>query len=144
MSSDLSPNCLLGTSAYTCTYLGTFAKESSAFLFQMPLFFHWSSFLYWLYFFHSIKCFAYCLLFSFYCFSYFSVCSVVQLLATHGLQPSRLLCPWNFPGKNTGADCPFLLQGIFLSQWINPCFLCFLHWQVESLTLCHFKHIYLL
>ena len=41
MSSDLSPNCLLGTSAYTCTYLGTFAKESSAFLFQMPLFFHY-------------------------------------------------------------------------------------------------------
>ena len=26
--------------------------------------------------------------------------------------PTRLLCPWNFPGKNTGAGCHFLLQGI--------------------------------
>ena len=25
----------------------------------------------------------------------------VQLLQPHGLQPSRLLCPWDFPGKNT-------------------------------------------
>ena len=24
----------------------------------------------------------------------------------------RLLCPWNFPGKNTGVGCHFLLQGI--------------------------------
>ena len=23
----------------------------------------------------------------------------------HGLQPSRLLCPWDFPGKNTGVGC---------------------------------------
>ena len=26
--------------------------------------------------------------------------SRVRLLVTHGLQPTRLLCPWNFPGKN--------------------------------------------
>ena len=31
----------------------------------------------------------------------------------HGLWPTRLLCPWNFPGKNTGGDCHFLLQEIF-------------------------------
>ena len=30
---------------------------------------------------------------------------------------SRLLCPWNFPGKNTGVGCHFLLQDIFLTQW---------------------------
>ena len=24
-----------------------------------------------------------------------------------------LLCPWDFPGKNTGVGCRFLLQGIF-------------------------------
>ena len=30
----------------------------------------------------------------------------------HGLQPTRLLCPWNSPGKNTGVGCHFLLQGI--------------------------------
>ena len=26
--------------------------------------------------------------------------------------PTRLLCPWNFPGKNTVVGCLFLLQGI--------------------------------
>ena len=30
----------------------------------------------------------------------------------HGLQPTRLLYPWNFPGKNTRVGCHFLLQGI--------------------------------
>ena len=30
-----------------------------------------------------------------------------------GLLPTRLLCPWNFPGENTGVGCHFLLQGIF-------------------------------
>ena len=33
-----------------------------------------------------------------------------------GLQPTRLLCPWDSPGKNTGVGCHFLLQGIFLTQ----------------------------
>ena len=33
---------------------------------------------------------------------------------------SRPLCPWNFPGKNTGAGCHFLLQGIFLTRESNP------------------------
>ena len=28
----------------------------------------------------------------------------------HGLQPSRLLHPWDSPGKNTGVGCHFLLQ----------------------------------
>ena len=28
----------------------------------------------------------------------------------HGLQPTRLLCPWDFPGKSTGVGCPCLLQ----------------------------------
>ena len=28
----------------------------------------------------------------------------------HGLQPARLLCPWDFPGKNAGVGCHFLLQ----------------------------------
>ena len=27
-----------------------------------------------------------------------------------GLKPTRLLHPWDFPGKNTGVDCHFLLQ----------------------------------
>ena len=30
----------------------------------------------------------------------------------HGLEPTRLLYPWNFSGKSTGVGCHFLLQGI--------------------------------
>ena len=29
----------------------------------------------------------------------------------HGLQPSRLLHPWDFPGKSTGVGCHCLLRG---------------------------------
>jgi len=29
------------------------------------------------------------------------------------------LCPWDFPGKNTGMGCHFLLQVIFLTQGSN-------------------------
>ena len=48
------------------------------------------------------------------------MCSVAQLCpALCDLQPSKLLCPWNFPGKNTGVGCHFLLQGIFLTQGPN-------------------------
>ena len=36
---------------------------------------------------------------------------------------------------NTGVGCHFLLQGIFPTQGLNPCFLCLLHWQVDSLPL---------
>ena len=31
----------------------------------------------------------------------------------HGKEPARLLCLWDFPGKNIGEVCHFLLQGIF-------------------------------
>ena len=37
--------------------------------------------------------------------------SCQTLLWPHGLQSARLLCPWNFPGKNTGVGFHFLLQG---------------------------------
>ena len=40
----------------------------------------------------------------------------------HGLWPTRHLCPWDSPGKNTGVGCHFLLQGIFLTQELNPHF----------------------
>ena len=51
--------------------------------------------------------------------------------------PTSFLCPWNFPGKNTGAACHFLLQGIFLIQGLNPCLLSPPHWQADSLPLHH-------
>jgi len=37
-------------------------------------------------------------------------------LRLRGLQPARLLCPWDFPGKNIGLGCCFLLQTTFLVQ----------------------------
>ena len=40
-------------------------------------------------------------------------------LPPHEPQAISLLCPWDFPGKNTGAGCCFLLQGIFLTQGSN-------------------------
>ena len=33
---------------------------------------------------------------------------------------SRLLCPWDSPGKNTGVGCHALVQGIFPTQGPNP------------------------
>ena len=45
------------------------------------------------------------------------LCSVVSdSLRPHGLQPTRLLCPWDSPDKNTGVGCRALLQGIFPTQ----------------------------
>ena len=41
-------------------------------------------------------------------------------LRPHGLYPTRLLRPLNFPGKSTGVGCQFLHQGIFLTQGLNP------------------------
>ena len=44
-----------------------------------------------------------------------SVTHCVQLFAT-----TWLLCPWTSPGKNSGVACHSLLQGIFLTQGLNP------------------------
>ena len=41
-------------------------------------------------------------------------------LRPYGLDPTRLLCLWDSPGKNTGVSCHTLLQGIFLTQGSNP------------------------
>ena len=44
-------------------------------------------------------------------FGYCQVASVVSdSVRPHGLQPTRLLRPWDSPGKNTGVGCHFLLQ----------------------------------
>ena len=73
----------------------------------------------------------------------FHLCVHVCLVASvmfdsvrpYRLQPARLLCLWDFPGKNTGVDCHAFLQGIFLTQGLNPCLLLsciadgfFTHW----------------
>ena len=48
------------------------------------------------------------------------------------MEPARLLCLWDFPGKHTGVGCHFLLQEVFPTQGLNPCLL---HWQVGSSAL---------
>ena len=43
-----------------------------------------------------------------------------------GCSPTRLFCPWIFPGKNTALGYHFLRQGSFRTQGSN---LRLLHWQ---------------
>jgi len=61
-------------------------------------------------------------------------CSVMSICGpmNYSLQ---FLCPWNFPGKNTRVGCHFLLQRIYSTHRLNPCLLCLLNWQADSLTL---------
>ena len=61
-------------------------------------------------------------------FCVFSVTRLCPTLRPHGLQPARLLRPWDFPGKSTGVCCHFLLQGIFTTQGSNPRLS---YWQVD-------------
>ena len=64
------------------------------------------------------------------------VASVVSdFVRPYGLQPARLLCLWDSPGKNTEVSYHALLLGIFLSQGSNPCLLHLLYWQAGSLPL---------
>ena len=60
------------------------------------------------------------------------------------IQPARLLCPWDSPGKNTEVDCLAFLQRIFLTQESSLCLLCLLHWQAGSLPLAPFGKAVLL
>ena len=60
--------------------------------------------------------------------------SHVQLFVTSQTTAHQLLHPWDFPGKNTGAGCHLLLQGIFLTQVSNLCLFCLLHYKAGSLT----------
>ena len=41
-------------------------------------------------------------------------------LQPHGLQPARLLCPWDSPGRNAGVGSHSLLQSMFLTQGLKP------------------------
>ena len=52
--------------------------------------------------------------------------SHVQLFVT-GLQPTRLLCSWDSPDKNTEVDWHAFLQGIFLTQGSNLHLSCLLN-----------------
>ena len=60
---------------------------------------------------------------------------VSDSLQTYEPQPTRVLCQWESPGKNTGVGYCALLQEIFVTQGSNPLLLCLLHWSVCSLYL---------
>ena len=57
----------------------------------------------------------------------FSINFMSDSLWSYGLQFSSLLCPWDFPHKNTGVGCHFMLQEVFPIQGSNPQLLCLLH-----------------
>ena len=62
-------------------------------------------------------------------------CSVVSdSLRPHGLYPAKLLYLWDSPGKNNAVGCHFLLQGIFLTQGLNPGLP---HWRQTLYPLSH-------
>ena len=56
-------------------------------------------------------------------------------LQPYGRQPTRLLCSWDSPGKNTGVGCHSLRQWNFPTQGSNPRLRWLLYWQVDSLPL---------
>ena len=53
-------------------------------------------------------------------------------LRPRGLQPTRLLSPWDSPGKKTGVGWHFLLQGVLPTQGLNLSLLHLPHWQGHS------------
>ena len=62
-------------------------------------------------------------------------------LEPHGLQPARLLCPWNSPGKNTGMDCHSFLQGSDLAH--RYIFVYKAHMCAYTYTYSHIYSIYI-
>ena len=48
------------------------------------------------------------------------VVCVSHSVVSDSLQPARLLCTWDSPGKNTGVGCHSLLQRICPTQGSNP------------------------
>ena len=54
-----------------------------------------------------------------------------------GLQPTRLLRPWDFPGKSTGVGCHHLLRSHFLglSKSLYRCLFIFTKWSLTNILL---------
>ena len=93
---------------------------------------HWINIRYYIYIYiyvHVCVCMCMCCVLS---------CSFMSdSLWSHELQATGLLCPWDFPGKNSGVGCHALLQGIFPSQGSNSSLLHLQHWQAGSLPHSH-------
>ena len=76
---------------------------------------------------------------------------VSDSLWPHGLQPTRLLGPWDFPGKDTAVGCHFLLQGeaciciykghmyLYRKKYINICIYIYMYTSIY-LYIIHILH----
>ena len=73
------------------------------------------------------------------------ICSVTSVMSDslwpYTLLPTRVLCPWDSPGKNTGVGCHFLLQGSpgLRDQICISCVSCiagefFTHWDTWEMN----------
>ena len=72
--------------------------------------------------------------------------SCLTLSNPHGLQPTRLLHPWDFPGKSTGVGCRYKCpENLLLNHFIDEeeSLLTFtdlaLSWDGGS-KYCHYRH----
>ena len=75
-----------------------------------------------------------CQLEAWHCCRYRSHAVVSDSLQPHGLQPTRLLCPWDFPARVLEWVAIFFSRG---SSWpISPA------WQKDSLPLSHLASCY--
>ena len=63
--------------------------------------------------------------------------SCVQLFETPWTVPCQAPLSMGFSWQEYWSGCPFLLQGIFPTQGLNLHLLHLLHWQANSLPLCH-------
>ena len=109
----VSPPTLCFTCPPTVLSFSPFPKLSTPLMQLWHCLFH-GFFLKYLYFILPLKCFYFSLLTQLkYHFlwsdkhaSCMLSCSVVSdSLRLHGLEPTRLLCPWDFPGKSTDCCC---------------------------------------
>ena len=65
--------------------------------------------------------------------------SCVWLLETTWIVASKVPLSMGFPRQEYRSGLPFPLQEIFPTQGSNPCFLSLLHWEADSLLLCHLE-----
>ena len=57
----------------------------------------------------------------------------------HGPQLSRLLRPWDFPGKSTGVGCHCLLRSLHYYSVITGSYLSKMAWTLKHSNLCSFS-----
>ena len=74
------------------------------------------------------------------CHAFLSSSVVSDSLCPHGLLPIRLLCPGILQTRSW-SGLPSPPSGIILTQELNLHLLNLLHWQADSLPLCHLGHL---